>query len=305
VKELLDSASLADDPDSLRARLSVYGYLFFRGLLPTGPVNEAGATVAARLSAGGWIGPSGIPSSPQRALNAADAIRDPAFLAALTSRAFNRIPYLPELRGLVRSLLGGSAFSYPVKVLRAVYPETRGSIARGRYIHQDFAVARVPDLLTSWIPLMPIPVRLGGLGILPGSNLGPPRAPRPLSPHQPGWYTTDYGVGDVLLFHCLTSHAALPNRSARLRLSQDSRWQTADQPAPTRMVYGPAGRRAQEGQGRELYSRLLYREPWWEPLPPTIVIADHNRQPPGPPRSRFFPVHPGWSTWEPPAGPVH
>jgi hypothetical protein len=293
VKELVDSASLVGDPESLRARLGVYGYLFFRGLLPTGPVTEAGAAVGAALAAGGWTHGSGLPSSPPRALNTADAVRDPAFRAATASRPFNRIPYLPMLRGLVRGLLGADAFSYPVKVLRAVYPEAGSGIPRGRYVHQDFPGAGVCDLLTTWVPLMPIPVRLGGLAVLPGSNLRAPERVRLLGTEEPGWATTDYGVGDVLLFHCLTSHAALPNRSTVLRLSQDSRWQPGGQPAPARMVYGPAGR------DWELYSRLLRSEPWWEPLPSTLVVADDGQLPPGAPWSRFFAVHPGWANWTP------
>lgn len=305
VKELLDSSGLVNDPVSLRARLGVDGYLFFRGLLPAGPVNEAGAAVAGALASGGWTSSTGVPLSPQRALDTAEAIRDPAFIAAMVTRPFNRIPYLPQVRGLVRSVLGAGAFSYPVKVLRASYPED-STIARGRYVHQDFAVAQVPDMLTSWIPLMPIPVRLGGLALLPGSNREAPLPPRPVSPDQPGWATADYAVGDVLLFHCMTSHAALPNRADRLRLSQDSRWQSSDQPAPARMIYGPAARRAQNG---ELYSRLLHREPWWEPLPPTLsIIGEEGAQGPMPATtlwSRFFPVHPGWSTWQPRGGSVH
>jgi hypothetical protein len=102
----------------------------------------------------------------------------------------------------------------------------------------------------------------------------------------------------VLLFHCLTSHAALPNRAGVLRLSQDSRWQPGDQPAPARMVRGPAAR-----ADRELYSRLLRREPWWEPVPSTVVVAGPGRLPVGPPWSRLFPVDPGWSAWRPRAEP--
>jgi len=37
--------------------------------------------------------------------------------------AFNQLPYLPALRQVIRRVLGPQAFSYPAKVLRAVYPE--------------------------------------------------------------------------------------------------------------------------------------------------------------------------------------
>jgi hypothetical protein len=52
------------------------------------------------------------------------SLADPAFRAAVTSLAFNALPYLPPLRQTVRRILGPAAFSYPVKVLRAVAPES-------------------------------------------------------------------------------------------------------------------------------------------------------------------------------------
>jgi hypothetical protein len=305
MEEFLDSARLVGDPDRLRARLGSDGYLFFRGLLPAGPVGEAGTRVRTILKAGGWsdrAGPPAPPAGGSRLAAVAGGVRDGAFLAASASRPFNRIPYLPPLRGLVRDLLGPDAFSYPVKVLRAVHPETAGSVPKGRHIHQDYGVASVDDMLTTWVPLMPIPRELGGLAVQPGSNRRWPRIPRLLSPDERGWATTDYQVGDVLLFHCLTSHAALPNRSSGLRLSQDSRWQTADRPAPARMVYGPLDRR---GTDRELFSRLHGSQPWWEPIPPTVRVLSEDDMAAQRPHSRFFRVHPGWSLWRRPAKPVH
>jgi ectoine hydroxylase-related dioxygenase (phytanoyl-CoA dioxygenase family) len=71
---------------------------------------------------------------------------------------------------------------------------------------------------------MEIPVRIGGLAVQPGGHLGPPRPPRPPRPlgqAEPGWATTSYEPGDVILFHCLTPHAALPNSGSALRISGD------------------------------------------------------------------------------------
>jgi hypothetical protein len=47
-------------------------------------------------------------------------------------------------------------------------------------------------MLTTWIPLLDIPVRIGGLAVQPGGHLGPPRPPRPLSASEPRWATTSY-----------------------------------------------------------------------------------------------------------------
>jgi Phytanoyl-CoA dioxygenase (PhyH) len=300
VDELADSGSLVNDQHALRRRLADDGYLFFRGLLPADEIRAAGQAILARLRTGGWVDDQAIPSIQPRAVNPMDALADPAFRAAVLSAAFNRIPYLPPLRGVIRRVLGPTAFSYPVKVLRAVYPERPEARPRGRYIHYDYGVSGVQDMLTSWIPLMDIPVRIGGLAVQPGGHLGPPRRPRPLSPSEPGWATTSYEPGDAIIFHCLTPHAALPNAGSALRISGDFRWQRPDAPAPAELVLGPQGRRP------ELFSRLFSRQRWWEPVPAGLALyprAEMIVAPPGP--SRLVAVHPGWKRWRPPPAAVH
>jgi Phytanoyl-CoA dioxygenase (PhyH) len=319
--ELADSNDLIGDPDALTGRLAKDGYLFFRGLLPPATVRAAGVAILGQLRAGGWSpGPGGPGAATVR-----EALADPAFRAAITSPGLNQIPYLPPLRGLVQQLLGPQAFSYPAKVLRAVHPETQGASSGlrrhpgrspgrplgrplGRYVHYDYAVSGVQDMLTSWVPLMDVPVRLGGLAVRPGGHLAAPVPPQVLSQREPGWATTGYHPGDLIVFHCLTPHAALPNTDTALRLSADFRWQRADQPAPAELVLGPAGRPRWAGTGAppELFSRLFGGEPWWEPVPAGLTLrprAQLAAVPPGP--SRYFRVHRGWQHWRLPPGAVH
>jgi hypothetical protein len=300
VDELSPANALLSDAGALRRRLAEDGYLFFRGLLPGADVAEAADGVRAALRQGGWIDRRGQASADRHALDVRDALGDPAFRAAIASPAFNRLPYLAPLRQTIRMILGPLAFSYPAKVLRAIYPERPPEVTRGRYIHRDYAVSGVQDMLTTWVSLTDIPVRLGGLAVRPGSHLGPPGRPRLLGPAERGWATADYRAGDALVFHCLTAHAALPNGDVSLRLSGDFRWQRSDQPVPAELVLGPAG-----GQ-REMFSRLFARQPWWEPVPGGMTLVPRERlaaSPPGP--SRYFRVHPGWRFWRPPPGAVH
>jgi hypothetical protein len=300
VDELACGNALLGDADALRHRLAQDGYLFFRGLLSPADIGAAAASVSSELRRGGWADSRGAASAGPRALTVRDALADPAFRAAIACAAFNRIPYLARISDVARTILGPTAFCYPSKVLRAVFPERPPGVARGRYVHQDYAVGGVQDMLTAWVPLTDIPVRLGGLAVLPGSHLGPPLRPRVLSATEHGWATTSYRAGDALVFHSLTSHAALPNRDTALRLSGDFRWQRSDQPVPAELVLGPAGRRP------EMFSRLFARESWWEPVPPGLALTPRERMvviPPGP--SRFFPVHPGWRFWHPPGAAPH
>jgi hypothetical protein len=300
-----DSTALATDPGRLRARLADEGYVFVRGLLPAEAVAAARRGVVAELARGGWTDGSGLPAARHSAVTVRDALADPAFRAAMLSTGLNRLPYLPPFRRLIRSLLGVQAFCYPVKVLRAVYPERPRAITRGRYVHQDYQNSGVQDMLTTWLPLMDIPPEVGGLAVLPGSNLGPPVRPRLLGRSERGWVTADYRPGDVLIFHCMTAHAALPNRSAVMRFSTDCRWQRPDQAAPAEMVLRPA--RSLTGRPAELYSRMFGGEKWWEPVPAGLTLRPREDlaaagAPPAP--SRFFPVHSGWQRWQPPGGPL-
>jgi Phytanoyl-CoA dioxygenase (PhyH) len=295
VDELTDSRSLASDPAALRARLAADGYVFLRGLLSAERVRAAGERVAAELHAGGWTATGSPRLSP--AAGPLEALADPSYRKAVTNLAFNELPYLAPLRSTVRRILGPEAFSYPVKVLRAVPPESPAERTSGRYIHCDYLGAGVQDMLTTWVPLADVPAALGGLAVRAGGHRDRPRQPRLLAEGVTGWATTDYRPGDVIIFHCLTPHAALPNVGRGLRLSADFRWQRPGRPAPSEMIIGPAGRPP------ELFSRLLRREPWWEPVPAGLQLrprAELAARPPGP--SQLFAVDPCWQSWRPPPG---
>lgn len=80
------------------------------------------------------------------------------------SLAFNALPYLAPLRETVRRILGPQAFSYPVKVLRAVAAEIPAHRPRGRYIHCDYMASGVQDMLTTWIRLAEVPVNYPAAG---------------------------------------------------------------------------------------------------------------------------------------------
>ena len=138
-------------------------------------------------------------------------------------------------------------------------------------------------MFTCWVPLGEVPRTLGGLALSPGSHHTAQVRHRPLNQLETGWLTTDYEPGDVLVFDCLTTHAALPNHETRMRFSGEYRWQLADQPAPRRLVTGP--------NGHEIGSRLFARTPWWHPTPRGLALFDDggadSRPRTPPPPSRF------------------
>jgi hypothetical protein len=55
------------------------------------------------------------------------------------------------------------------------------------------------------------------------------------------WLTTEFRMGDVLIFTLRTVHAGTDNESDALRLSTDTRYQPADQPIDERWIRGEHG----------------------------------------------------------------
>jgi ectoine hydroxylase-related dioxygenase (phytanoyl-CoA dioxygenase family) len=55
------------------------------------------------------------------------------------------------------------------------------------------------------------------------------------------WLTTDYKMGDLLVFSMATIHASLDNQGDTIRLSSDTRYQRADAPVDDRWMKGPNG----------------------------------------------------------------
>ena len=272
--ELRDAGDIVGDATALRARIHDDGYVFVRGLLDHDKVERVGRDAAAALQAGAWTAPNAdpvlaTPLEPVHAIAMRDAIGDPAYREVATLEGFNQIPFLAPLEQLMHQIMGPSGFCYPRKVPRIVYPRSMVPHQPGATVHKDFT--GVQDMFTCWVPLIDVPASLGGLAVLPGSQRWARFRPRTIERNEPSWVTTDYQPGDALIFHCLTTHAALPNDGAHLRLSAEYRWQLAEKAAPRFMVQG--------ADGREFLSRRFRRTSWWHPVPDGLHLVDVDPRP--------------------------
>ena len=214
--ELVDARPLLDDWRALRERIATDGYVFVRGLLDPALVETVGRTGLAHLQQAGWTEPGGDPVTaaprlPVRAIRMRDAFGDPGYRAILGDEGFNRIPFDAALSGLMGRILGPGGFCYPLRLPRVVYPVDCAPRQPGNVVHKDYG--SVQDMFTCWVPLGRVPRTLGGLALEPGSQHSSRVRYRPLDRLERGWVTTDYEPGDVLVFHCLTTHGALPNRT--------------------------------------------------------------------------------------------
>jgi 1-deoxypentalenic acid 11beta-hydroxylase len=227
------------DPDRLDALFQEQGYLFFRKVLEG--VEDLKAAFVRELQQQGAAKPGEFePVWNGAGLDQIDESRLYALLPALDLfRSGHNLQFLERI-------FGEPVFLFKGRSIRYVLPNDSAHLTPA---HQDHFFIRWSDSLrTIWMPLMDIDGQMGGLALAEKSHKHGLRehvlcddvysyifkdrkqrgipAERIVEP----WLTTDFHSGDLLMFHNLLIHRALPNRSDRIRLSVDTRCQPARDP---------------------------------------------------------------------------
>jgi hypothetical protein len=239
--QFIDSFDLLADGAALAARMRRDGYLFLPGLLPRPDVVAVQRQIGEIAREAGWL---------QRDRPVEDAIADlsgfcvdpdPTYLTTL--RRINRVEdyhalkHHPAIIDLLERMLGGPVLSHPRVLMRNIFPSREEYTTNA---HQDFPnVQGTTEVYTAWIPLIDCPMPVGPLQIAVGSHTdgvyefgiaGGAGGIEITDPLEGRWVSGDFAIGDVLLFHSMTVHKGLPNRSARLRMSMDVRYQLVSEP---------------------------------------------------------------------------
>jgi ectoine hydroxylase-related dioxygenase (phytanoyl-CoA dioxygenase family) len=238
--EMQVSNDLLDDPSALRGRLAADGYLYFRQVLDRDRVAEVGQAITKTTRKLGWT-QAGPARSNDVCIVTPLRESDEAFVAGYQEiqrlQTFHEMAHDAVLLGIMRKVLGGTAFPHPLKIARVAFPDHYEASTPP---HQDWPNNQgTPDLTAAWVPACDITPELGGLAVLRGSSRW---GVLPLARHFGAgnrcavipnemaeacrWVTTDFAMGDVVLFPSTTVHAALDNTSEwHLRLSVDFRYQ--------------------------------------------------------------------------------
>jgi hypothetical protein len=235
-----DSRDLLADDDALRARLREDGYLYFSQVLDTGAVMNLRRAMLGVLAAHGWIRGGLSLMEGQAVLHPVHEEMPehaPVYDDLQRLEEFHTLAHHPDLTALMGAVLGPTAFPHPLKICRIGFPEHYEATTPP---HQDYPNNQgTTNLTAAWIPVGDTPMDLGPVAVLRGSNrygvlplsghMGPGRrqakVPREML-EELRWVTTDFAVGDVLVFNSLTVHAALHNVTEfNLRLSVDYRYQ--------------------------------------------------------------------------------
>ena len=229
-------ADAREAPAILRARAERHGYLFCPGLLSPRAVHELRDAVLALARDLGWLDPA-VPwrsgrAIPGIALGAYDDPRWIEFLRVMLGHpSFTSLRADPGLLAMLGTILGGSAESDAGDFLRVVSADRPEHTT---VAHQDhFYLPGISPRWTVWVPLGDCPLSLGPLALWPGSHAeglqphqGPSSSQRAVDvPSGTVWAAQDLAAGDILVFHWLTVHRALPNQSSgNLRLSATYRY---------------------------------------------------------------------------------
>lgn len=264
--ELRRSGDAIDDSVQLRTRLIADGYLYLPGYLDRSEVLAARGEVLHAIAEAGGLAPGIDPD---------DAVPGPKADAQMWAGIARQCPRLMDLvyggrmTELYRGLFGEAVRHFDYTWLRAIAP----GLATPPHMDSVFMNRGTLKLLTSWTPLGDIDRVLGGLAVLEGSHrveqitsgygmrdvdaycddqegaeelaeqedflwdgslaTDPVKLREQLSLR---WLTADYHAGDLVVFTIFTAHMGLDNRSDRFRLSCDSRYQPASEPADSRWI---------------------------------------------------------------------
>jgi hypothetical protein len=270
---------LLGNPAAMRARMDDDGAILLRNFLGRDRVLEARREMLSRLNAEGALDPSAplmdgiLAEGPGRALRA-DLARENAPLM--------RVLYDGPMIEFFTSFLGQPVRHYDFTWVRAV---GRG---HGTPPHYDIVYMGrgTWNLWTAWTPMGDVSWELGGLMVMPGTHkherlrrgyaqrdVDTYCTNRPLrtdgwnAPGTEGWLSNDapgirrglkgqwcseeYRAGDLVVFSTCLVHAGLDNQTNRIRLSTDSRYQPASEPADERWIgANPPGHSAASKRGQ-------------------------------------------------------
>ncbi|MBI1773895.1 MAG: phytanoyl-CoA dioxygenase family protein [Proteobacteria bacterium] len=241
MNRFVDSTSLIDDGAGLAARMRAHGYLFLPGLLPKVDIASVQRQIGQIMGEAGWLRRGEPVEASIADLSGFCVDPDPAYLVTLRRinkvEDYHALKHHPALIQFLERVMGGPILPHPRVLMRNIFP------AREEYTtkaHQDFPnVQGTPEVYTAWIPLIDCPIEVGPLQIAAGSNtgeiydfeIGAGAGGIEIKERFEGrWVTGDFAQGDVLFFHSMSVHKGMPNRSDRLRMSMDVRFQRVSEP---------------------------------------------------------------------------
>jgi hypothetical protein len=241
IRPFRDSTDLIQNGPALADRMREDGYLFLRGLVPEAAIRDLQREVGIIARDAGWL---------RQDRDVVEAIADPAGFCAdpepnylTTLRTINRLEnyhrlkHHPALISLFERMLGGPILPHPRVLMRNIFPDRESYTTKA---HQDYPnVQGTTEVYTAWLPLIDCPLDVGPLQVAEATHTGTvydfdigmgAGGMEIVDRFEGRWVSGDFRAGDVLIFHSLLAHKGVPNRSDKLRMSMDVRYQLVSEP---------------------------------------------------------------------------
>lgn len=253
--ELRSSNDILNDTEALRQRLQEEGYLLIRGFHDREEVLKARMEFLQSLQAAGKLDPNapieeGVIGPENRGGmwgKSADDLQAefPHFLNVVNSS---------KVFSFFEQLLGGPVVTYDFKWPRAI---AKGGNT-GAHYDNVYMGRGTKNVYTMWTPFSDIPLELGTLAMLLGSQnyekikqtYGQMDVDRDnvatgwfsddpveiVDMYGGQWATTPFEAGDAIIFGMFMMHASLNNMTNHFRISSDTRYQLASEPVDERWI---------------------------------------------------------------------
>ena len=284
--ELRSSADVVDDFNALRARFEADGYLYLPRLLDVETLVSARMTMLEALADQDFVD-TDYPLRDGVAKRECDVSAREMVGLSKNNEALRQALFEGQMIAFYERFLGGPIRPLDFTWCRVKSSGTK--TATNPHYDIVFMGRGTKNLYTSWTPLGDIPRQMGGLMILENSHrqeeiketygqsdvdvyctnepdsheteTGQKRwqgsgtgtyandAIALREELESRWLTTDYELGDLLVFSMYTMHASMDNLTNRLRLSTDTRYQLASDPVDERWIgenpiaHGPEAKR--------------------------------------------------------------
>ena len=264
-----ESNDILGDVEVLRERMERDGYLYFPGFLDREEIKIARHAVCEELAAEGLLEPDEPVDLAIAKPNVDMAFRPDIANGDGAGKLLRNVIYGDKVMEFFSGFLGGKATHYDFTWMRTIAP------GKGSLPHCDvvFMGRGTKNLYTAWVPFGDVPLHVGGLLLLEGSNndegvrrnyctldvdtacQNRPNESQLNAAGYPGFGALSYDMretrnsvggrlltaeefhmGDLLIFSVYTVHGSLDNHSREIRLSTDSRYQLASEPLDERWV---------------------------------------------------------------------
>ncbi len=241
MKPFEDSTDIAGNGPRLRERMHRDGYLFVRGMLPNEILAELRKGFLEITREAGWVRKDTPLEDGIADLDGFCVEPEPAYMDVYAAmygiEAFHALQHHPNIVTLLERMAGEPILPHARIIARTIFPQREAYTTPA---HQDFIpIQGTPETYTAWIPLSDLPFEMGGLQVAAGSHRQGVYDFKPslgaggieiTDPLEGAWVSGPFEQGDVLFFHSMLVHKGLPNRSDRLRMSIDARYQRVSDP---------------------------------------------------------------------------